>query len=92
MKAKLNVVGTNEGGAFLKEYQDQIVNIESLYKDIEANAPPLGILRTENNKQLSIQLIDVRFIQESIYIQCFVMKEDDSKGGKALIQLKPIGE
>ena len=92
MKAKLNVVGTNEGGSFLKDYQDQIVNIESLYKDIEANAPPLGILRTENNKQLSIQLIDVRFIQESIYIQCFVMKEDDSKGGKVLIQLKPVGE
>lgn len=92
MKAKLNIIGTNEGGSFLKEYQDQIVNIESLYKDIEANAPPLGILRTENNKQLSIQLIDIRFIQEFIYIHCYVIKEDDSKGGKVLIQLKPVCE
>ena len=54
MKAKLNIIGTNEGGSFLKDYEDQIVNIESLYKDIEANAPPLGILRTENNTNKKI--------------------------------------
>lgn len=90
MKAILTVVGTNNGADFIKDYEGQTVNIESLYKDIEANAPPLGILTTENKKQLSIQLIDIRFIQEHIYIQCFLIKEDDSKGGKALLKLKPI--
>lgn len=90
MKAVLNVVGNNNGGDFIKEYDGQNVNVESLFKDIEANAPPLGILTTENNKQISLQLIDVRFIQEHIYIQCFVIKDDDSKGGKALLKLKPL--
>ena len=90
MKAVLNVVGNNNGGDFIKEYDGQNVNVESLFKDIEANAPPLGILTTENNKQISLQLIDGRFIQEHIYIQCFVIKDDDSKGGKALLKLKPL--
>jgi len=90
MKAVLSVVGNNNGGDFIKDYDGQNVNLESLFKDIDANAPPLGVLTTQNNKQISIQLIDVRFIEEHIYIHCFVIKDDDSKGGKALLKLKPL--
>jgi len=90
MKAVLSIVGNNNGGDFIKDYDGQNVNLESLFKDIDVNAPPLGILTTQNKKQISIQLIDVRFIEEHIYIHCFVIKDDDSKGGKALLKLKPL--
>lgn len=90
MKFILNIDGTNNGGKFLENYIGQTVNIESLYKDIDINSPPLAILKTEDNKQHSIQLIDIRFIGENIFIQCFAVQQDNSNGGKALLRLKPI--
>jgi hypothetical protein len=90
MKFILNVEGANTGGKFLESYAGQEVNIDSLYKDIDINSPPLATLKTEDNKQHSIQLIDVRFIGENVFIQCFVIQYDDKHGGKALLRLKPV--
>ena len=90
MKFILNIDGTNNGGKFLENYIGQTVNIESLYKDIDINSPPLAILKTEDNKQHSIQLIDIRFIGENVFIQCFAIQHDDKHGGKALLRLKPV--
>ena len=90
MKFILNLSGTNNGGKFLETYAEQQVEINSLYKDIDVNSPPLAILKTSDNKQHSIQLIDIRFINNDIYIQCFAIPEDNSKGGKALLKLTPI--
>ena len=89
MKFILNIDGTNTGGKFLENYVGQEVNLESLYKDIDINSPPLAILKTEDGKQHSVQLIDVRFINEFIFINCFVIQHDDKHGGKALLRLKP---
>ena len=90
MKFILNVEGANNGGKFLESYAGQEVNIDSLYKDIDVNSPPLATLRTSDNKQHSIQLIDVRFINEYIFIQCFVIRHDEKHGGKAFLRLKPV--
>jgi hypothetical protein len=90
MKFILNIDGTNTGGKFLENYVGQTVDIESLYKDIDINSPPLAILKTEDGKQHSVQLIDIRFINEFIFINCFVIQHDDKHGGKALLRLKPV--
>jgi hypothetical protein len=89
MKFILNIDGTNAGGKFLENYVGQEVDLESLYKDIDINSPPLAILKTQDGKQHSIQLIDIRFINEFIFINCFAMQHDDKHGGKALLRLKP---
>ena len=90
MKFILNIDGSNAGGKFLENYVGQEVNIDSLYKDIDINSPPLAILKTVDGKQHSIQLIDIRFINEFIFINCFVIQHDDKHGGKALLRLKPV--
>ena len=90
MKFILNIVGSNAGGKFLENYVGQEVHLDSLYKDIDINSPPLTILKTEDGKQHSVQLIDVRFIGEYDFIQCFVIQHDDKHGGKALLRLKPV--
>ena len=90
MKFILNIDGSNAGGKFLENYVGQEVHLDSLYKDIDINSPPLTILKTEDGKQHSVQLIDVRFIGEYVFIQCFVIQHDDKHGGKALLRLKPI--
>ena len=90
MKFILNVEGANTGGKFLESYAGQEVNIDSLYKDIDINSPPLATLRTSDNRQHSIQLIDIRFINEYIFVQCFVIQHDDKHGGKVLLRLKPV--
>jgi hypothetical protein len=90
MKFILNIDGSNAGGKFLENYVGQEVNIDSLYKDIDINSPPLATLRTSDNRQHSIQLIDIRFINEFIFINCFVIQHDDKHGGKALLRLKPV--
>jgi hypothetical protein len=92
MKFILNIDGTNTGGKFLENYVGQEVDLESLYKDIDINSPPLAILKTEDGKQHSVQLIDVRFINEFIFINCFVIQHDDKHGGKALLRLKPVSD
>jgi hypothetical protein len=92
MKFILNIDGTNTGGKFLENYVGQEVNLESLYKDIDINSPPLAILKTEDGKQHSVQLIDIRFINEFIFINCFVIQHDDKHGGKALLRLKPVSD
>jgi len=89
MKFVLNVDGTNSGGKFLENYIGQKIDIESLYKNIDVNSPPLAILKTEDGKQHSIQLIDVRFIGDCVFIHCFAIQHDDKHGGKALLRLKP---
>ena len=90
MKFILNIDGSNAGGKFLENYVGQEVHLDSLYKDIDINSPPLAILKTEDGKQHSVQLIDVRFIGEYVFIQCFVIQHDDKHGGKALLRLKPV--
>jgi hypothetical protein len=90
MKFILNIDGSNAGGKFLKNYVGQEVHLDSLYKDIDINSPPLAILKTVDGKQHSVQLIDIRFINEFIFINCFVIQHDDKHGGKALLRLKPV--
>ena len=90
MKFILNIDGSNAGGKFLENYVGQEVHLDSLYKDIDVNSPPLAILKTVDGKQHSVQLIDVRFINEFIFINCFVIQHDDKHGGKALLRLKPV--
>ena len=90
MKFILNIDGSNAGGKFLENYVGQEVHLDSLYKDIDINSPPLAILKTEDGKQHSVQLIDIRFINEFIFINCFVIQHDDKHGGKALLRLKPV--
>ena len=90
MKFILNIDGSNAGGKFLENYVGQEVHLDSLYKDIDINSPPLAILKTVDGKQHSVQLIDIRFINEFIFIQCFAIQHDDKHGGKALLRLKPV--
>jgi len=90
MKFILNIDGSNAGGKFLENYVGQEVHLDSLYKDIDVNSPPLAILKTVDGKQHSVQLIDIRFINEFIFINCFVIQHDDKHGGKALLRLKPV--
>ena len=90
MKFILNIDGSNAGGKFLENYVGQEVHLDSLYKDIDINSPPLAILKTVDGKQHSVQLIDVRFIGEYVFIQCFAIQHDDKHGGKALLRLKPV--
>ena len=90
MKFILNIDGSNAGGKFLENYVGQEVHLDSLYKDIDINSPPLAILKTVDVKQQSEQLIDIRFINEFVFIQCFVIQHDDKHGGKALLRLKPV--
>ena len=90
MKFILNIDGSNAGGKFLENYVGQEVHLDSLYKDIDINSPPLAILKTVDGKQHSVQLIDIRFINEFIFINCFVIQHDDKHGGKALLRLKPV--
>ena len=89
MKATFFLQGSNEGASFLNKYNEQEVEIESLYRDIDTKSPPLGTLKTSDS-ELSIQLIDILFIREYIYVYCFIMKDDN--GGKAMLRLKPISE
>jgi hypothetical protein len=90
MKFILNIDGSNAGGKFLENYVGQEVHLDSLYKDIDINSPPLAILKTVDGKQHSVQLIDIRFINEFTFINCFVIQHDDKHGGKALLRLKPV--
>jgi len=90
MKFILNIDGSNAGGKFLENYVGQEVHLDSLYKDIDINSPPLAILKTEDGKQHSVQLIDIRFINEFVFILCFAIQHDDKQGGKALLRLKPV--
>ncbi len=89
MKAVLHIEGVNQGGAYLKDYDDQEIDIRSLYKDIHVNSPPLSIIQTQDMKQHSFQLVDIRFIDEHIFIQGFVMNDESQTGGKVLVRLTP---
>jgi hypothetical protein len=90
MKAILHVEGSNKGGAYLSQYNNQEIDIRSLYKDIEVNSAPLSIIQTNDAKQHTCQLVDVRFIDEHIFIQGFVMNDSTETGGKVLMRLTPI--
>lgn len=89
MKAILYIEGTNNGADFLKDYAEQEINLESLYKDIDVNSPPLANLTTSDNKVHTIQMMDVRFIDNFVFIHCYIT-DKDGNGGKALVRLKPI--
>jgi hypothetical protein len=90
MKFTLNLEGTNNGANFLENYIGQIVIIESLFQNISVNSPPIADLITEDGKKHSLQLIDVRFIKDFIFIHGFVIRQEDKNGGKALLRLKPV--
>jgi len=88
MKALVYLEGTNKGADFLKKYEGQEINIESLYKNIDINSPPLANFQTSDDKTHEIQLIDIRFIDEFIFIHCFIV-DQNGDGVKALLRLKP---
>jgi hypothetical protein len=90
MKFIFNLLGTNNGGKFLEKYVGQEVEINSLYKDIEVNSPPLAIMKTNDGFQHSLQFIDTRIIDDAVFIQCFAIENNEKTGGKALIRLNPI--
>lgn len=90
MKFILGVVGTNNGGKFLEKYAGQEVDINSLYKDIDINSPPLATLKTSDGLQHSLQMIDIRFIDEHIYVHSFIIQNNDKNGGKVLLRFKPV--
>lgn len=89
MKATLYVEGTNKGSDFLKEFHGQNVEIDSLYKNIEENSPPLANIKA-NNRVFSLQLVDVRFIEDFFFIKGFVMAQDTKYGGNIFLRLKPL--
>lgn len=86
MKFIFNLEGQNSGADFLKKKQGQTIDIESLYKDALKKQPPLSSLTFEDGSQFSLQIIDVRFIDNFIFMYSFVLKENGD-GGKALIKL-----
>jgi hypothetical protein len=88
MKCVLNLEGTNDGAKFLEKYIDQEVDIQSLYKNIDVKSPPLLVMKTSDDKQSSLQIIDVRFIDDFIFLHCYAVEDKD--GGRALIRLKPV--
>lgn len=88
MKAVLNVEGSNAGAKFLETFNGKTIDINSLFKDLETTSP-LAQLKVENNV-FSFQLIDVRFIDDYIFICGFVMNDETNNGGKTLIRLKPV--
>lgn len=89
MKAVLYIEGTNNGASHLNEYAEQEVHINSLYKNIELNSPPLAELTTSDDKIHTVQMMDVRFIDDFIFIHCYVT-DKKGDGGKAMLRLKPI--
>ena len=89
MKFILNLEGTNNGANFLEQYIGQTVIIESLFTNIEVNSAPIADLITEDGKKHSLQLIDIGFIKDFVFILGFVMKQEDKNGGKALLRLTP---
>ena len=89
MKCFIHVEGTNEGASFLKDYDKQEVDIQSMYKEIDVNSPPLAEMTTLDNKIHVIQMMDVRIIEEFIFIHCYAT-DKEGNGGKALLRLKPI--
>lgn len=88
MKCTIFVEGSNDGASFLKDYETQEVNIQSLYKDIDINSPPLVEMDTLDDKTHVIQIMDVRIIDEFIFMHCYVT-DKEGNGGKALLRLKP---
>lgn len=88
MKCILNLEGTNDGAKFLEKYINEEVDIQSLYKNIDIKSPPLLIMKVSDNKQISLQIVDVRFVDEFIFLHCYATEDKD--GGKALIRLKPV--
>ena len=89
MKAILYIEGVNEGSSHMNDYAEQQIHIESLYKNIDVNSPPLAHLTTSDDKIHTIQMMDVRFIDEFLFIHCYVT-DQDGNGGKALFRLKPL--
>jgi hypothetical protein len=45
-------------------------------------------MKTADNKQISLQIVDVRFVDQFLFVHCFATEDKD--GGKALIRLKPV--
>jgi hypothetical protein len=90
MKFILNLEGTNNGATFLEQYIGQAVIIESLFTNIDINSAPIADFITEDGKKHSLQLIDVRFIKDFVFIHGFVIRQEDKNGGKALLRLKPV--
>ena len=68
MKAVLYIEGVNNGASHMNEYAEQQIHVESLYKDIDVNSPPLVNLTTADDKVHTMQMMDVRFIDSFIFI------------------------
>lgn len=86
MNLILNVEGTNKGAEFIKNYVGQTIELESLYQNISENSPPLANIKTKEGEIFSFQLVDVRFINQNIFINGFLMNEKEKSGGKALLR------
>ena len=57
-------------------------------KNIDVKSPPLLTMKVSDKKQVSLQIVDVRFVDEFIFLHCYATEDKD--GGKALIRLKPV--
>ena len=90
MKFILNLEGVNNGANFLEQYIGQTVIIESLFTNIEVNSAPIADFTTEDGNKHSLQLIDVRFIKDFVFIHGFIVKQEDKNGGKVLLRLNPV--
>lgn len=86
MKYILNLLGSNKGGAeVLEKYDNQEIGIKS--KFVSSDAPPLATLFLQE-KEVDIQLIDVRFEDKNMLITAFAVSGD--KGGRVVFSLTPI--
>jgi len=90
MKATLNLEGTNNGSTFLNDYVGKTVDLESVWKDISIDSPPLAKISAEDGKKFDLQLVDIRFIDQHIFIYGFVINNLEKSGGKVLLRFTPV--
>jgi hypothetical protein len=90
MKAILNLEGGNNGSAFLNDYAGKIIDLESVWKDVSIDCPPLAKISAEDGKRFDLQLVDIRFIDQHIFIYGYVINNLEKSGGKVLLRFTPV--
>jgi hypothetical protein len=90
MKAILNLEGSNNGSAFLNNYVGKTIDLESVWKDVSVDCPPLAKISAEDGKKFDLQLVDVRFVDQHIFIYGYVINNLEKSGGKVLLRFTPV--
>jgi len=90
MKAILNLEGSNNGSAFLSNYVGKTIDLESVWKDVSVDCPPLAKISAEDGKKFDLQLVDVRFVDQHIFIYGYVINNLEKSGGKVLLRFTPV--